>query len=336
MAESRPLISIVIPAYNAAAYIGDALDSALGQTYDAIEIVAVDDGSSDDTARIVQAYRDHRIRYLRQENQGQSAAINFGVAESTGQFIKLFDADDWINPRHIESQVAAIKNAPGAVASCRWGYFVNDYRKPTVFEEHANRDYADPLDWLIDSLQKDEGMMGGWKWLIPRDVWNRAGGYDPRLGLNNDFHFSVRLLLQSSGVRFAKDAIYSYRKGTSGTLSASGGQAAMESAFLTTELGTRLLLEREDSETVRRVCADRWQRWLYDFYPAYPDLAVKAEARINALGGSQLRLPGGRMMRVIEPILGWKGVRRLQALAYGYGWDTVLKYKKRRRLSKFQ
>ena len=215
MSASRPLVSIVIPAYNAATYIGDALDAVLGQTYDAIEVITVDDGCTDDTAEIILSCRDDRIRYIRQQNQGQSAAINLGVQQSTGRFIKLLDADDWINAGHIEAQVAAIENREGAVASCRWGYFVEDFTKPAVFAEHSNRDYDDPLEWLIDSLRKDEGMMGGWKWLIPRKIWDKAGGYHPCLGLNNDFHFSIQLLLSSSGVRFANDAIYSYRKGTS-------------------------------------------------------------------------------------------------------------------------
>ncbi len=120
-----------------------------------------------------------------------------------GAYIKLLDADDWMNPEHIEAQVESIRDAKDVVSSCRWGYFVEDFTRPVVRDEHSNQDYDDPLEWLIDSLQQDEGMMGGWKWLIPRSVWDRAGGYDRRLGLNNDFHFSIQLLLASKGVRFA-------------------------------------------------------------------------------------------------------------------------------------
>jgi GT2 family glycosyltransferase len=336
MSGSNPLVSVVIPAYNAAAYIGDALNAALDQTYRQIEVVVVDDGSSDDTAVQVESFQDDRIRYLRQPNQGQSAAINHGVRESTGDFIKLLDADDWINPQHIEAQLKAIESTAGAVASCRWGYFVDDFTKPVVFAEHCNKDYHDPLGWLIDSCEQDQAMMGGWKWLIPRSIWRRAGGYDPRLGLNNDFHFSIRLLLQSSGVRFAGDAVYSYRKGLAGALSGSQTRAAMESAFLTTDLGTQLLLQREDSPAIRRICADRWQMWLYDFYPGFPDLAAQAEERIESLGGSNLKLQGGRLLRWLQPLLGWKGVRQLQSLVYRCGWRAVLDYKSRQRLAKFQ
>ncbi len=336
MSTSRSLVSIVIPAYNAADFIGNALDAALGQTYDAIEIITIDDGCTDNTAQIIQSYDDNRIRYIRQENQGQSAAINRGVQESSGDLIKLFDADDWINREHIETQVASIGERNDVVSSCRWGYFVEDFTKPVVFDEYTNRDYDDPLEWLIDSLQKDEGMMGGWKWLIPRSVWDKAGGYDPRLGLNNDFHFSIQLLLSSGGVRFANDAVYSYRKGVSGAVSGSGDRKAMESALLTTQLGSQLLLDREDSTRIRSICADRYQQWLFCFYPEFPDLARRAEAKIQELGGSSLKLPGGRLLQLLRPIIGWKGVRRLQSLVRRCGWRKVLAHKSRRRLSEFQ
>ncbi len=110
----------------------------------------------------------------------------------------------------------------------------------------------------------------------------------------------------------------------------------MESAFLTTDLGTRLLLEREDSKRVRTICADRFQQWLYCFYPEFPDLAQRAEARIQELGGSSLQIEGGRLLQILRPFIGWKGVRQLQTAVRRFGWGKVLAYKSRRRLSEFQ
>lgn len=325
-------ISLVMPAFNAERWIRKAMGSALGQTCEQFELIVVDDGSTDGTAAVVESLGDSRVRLIRQENRGQSAALNRGVAESGGAYIKFLDADDWINPEHLEAQLEALREWPECVASCRWGYFIEDPDKTAVREEAANRDYGDPLEWLVDSLTHDEGMMGGWKWLIPRAVWDRCGGWDERLSLNNDFDFSIRLLLASRGVRFAPDAVYSYRKGVSGALSGSHGQRAMESAFLTTESGCRALLERENSARIRRICADRWQGWLYQFFPEYPELARKAEREIAALGGSEVRMQGGRMLRLLLPVLGWKGVRRMQSLARRYGWSAVLRWKHGRRL----
>ena len=327
-----PAVTVIIPALNAAAFIGDAVNSALRQSFTDLEVLVVDDGSTDATPQMVKAIHDPRLRLIRQANRGQSAAINAGAAQARGEFIKLLDADDWMNPQHVEAQLRALAGQDDCVACCRWGYFLHDPFYPTVREEHADRDYANPLEWLVDSLMLDEGMMGGWRWLIPRTLWKRAGGFDERLNLNNDFHFSINLLLASSGVRFAPGAVYAYRKGVTQPLSASGGRAAMESALLTTELGTQLLLRREDSARTRRICADRFQMWLFRFYPEFPDLAGKAERRVAELGGSKLVLPGGHGLQSLRSLLGWKQARRLQAMLHRTPWKLYMARKERRRL----
>ncbi len=334
MMPSSPLISVIIPAYNAETWLEVCLASVLSQTIADFEVIVVDDGSTDATAELAASAGDCRIRVIRQENRGQCAALNRGVAESRGEFIKFLDADDWINPEHLAAQVAALRDCPEWVASCGWGYFRIDPRLVVVRKEHANTDYDDPLEWLVDSLTKDEGMMGGWKWLIPRAVWERAGGWDERLSLNNDFDFSIRLLLASSGVHFVPEAVYAYRKGVQGALSGSASPAAMQSAYWTTESGCRHLLQREESPRIRRICANRWQDWLFKFYPEHRALAKRAEAQVKLLGGSSLRLKGGTLMRALLPLLGWKRVRLLQSLVYRTSWKAVLRRKAGKRLKK--
>ena len=332
----KPLTSVVIPVFNAQRYIGQAVSSCLNQSQVDIEVIAVDDGSTDGSREVLAGFKDPRLKYVYQENQGQSSAINRGVAESHGDYIKLLDADDWIPPNHVATQLASLSGHVDAVASCRWGYFLQDFHQPEVRFEVTNRDYEDPMEWIVDSLTCDEGMMGGWMWLIPREVWIRAGGYNKRLSLNNDFDFSIRLLLASASVRFADGAVYCYRKGVSGALSSSHSRRAMESAFLTTDLGTRSLLQHENSERIRRISADRFQQWLFQFYPKFPDLVKAAEARIQELGGSSVQMHGGRLLKLLQPLIGWKGVRRLQAVAYGCGWQHILRWKAVQRKARFQ
>lgn len=327
------MISIIVPAYNAEVWLKDCLEGILAQSFREIEVVVVDDGSNDGTAKLTKSIDDHRLRLIRQSNGGQSQAINRGVEESRGRFIKLVDADDWINPGHLERQFHSLDGTKDVLSACGWGYFVEAPANTRARPEATDRDYDDPLEWLVDSLTLDEGMMGGWKWLIPRTVWERSGGYDEQLSLNNDFDFSIRLLLASQGVRFAKGAIYAYRKGVSGALSGSVGRRAMESAFRTTEAGCATLLAREDSLRIRKICADRWQFWLFKFYPEFPDLANGAEQQIRALGGSSLQMGGGRLMRMLEPWIGWRGVRQVQSIVYRCGWHRILALKSKRRLS---
>lgn len=326
------MISVIMPVFNGGKLVRIALQSVLEQRYTAFEVIVVDDGSTDDTISQVEQLGDQRIKIVSQSNQGQSAAINRGVQESQGQYIKIVDADDWINPDHLSAQLRSLEGAPGFVSACRWGYFREKFNVPEVRNEHANRDFDNPLDWIVESLTKDEGMMGGWKWLIPRDVWERAGGYDSRLSLNNDFHASIAILLASTGVRFAPDAVYSYRRGFSSSLSRGRSRKAMESAFLTTELGCGLLLQREDSSRIRQICARRFQRWAFDFFPEFPDLADRAEFAARQLGGADIRFPGGRMAQSISAAFGWRTVRRIQNGLIRLGWGHVQQMKQKRRI----
>ena len=117
-------------------------------------------------------------------------------------------------------------------------------------------------------------------------------------------------------------------------MSGSLGRKAMESALRTTDSGCRALLAREDSERIRGLCADRWQSWLFRFYPEFPDLAEQAEAKVSALGGSALELQGGRLMRAALPVVGWKRARRMQALLHRSPWRRVMSWKTRRRLKR--
>ncbi len=323
-----PRVSVVMPLYNAAAFVGDAVVSVLGQTMPDLELVVVNDGSTDGSDNIVSRIGDSRVRLVHQQNCGQSAAINRGVRESQGEFIKIVDADDWINAEHLQAQLMSIRGAPNCVSACRWGYFTRNFEKPQVRNECADIDYDDPLEWVVDSLTRDEGMMGGWKWLIPRRVWDRSGGYDEQLSLNNDFHASIAILLASSGVRIAPQAVYSYRKGLSAALSGTRSRKAMLSALQTTQRGCRLLLHREDSARIRRICANRYQRWAFEFFPQHPDLAAEAERAAADLGGASVEFAAGWVGRIVSRVFGWRNARRLQSLAVRGGWGQIQRVKR--------
>src|SRR6476661_4776701 len=93
----RPLVSILIPNFNHAPYLGDAIGSVLAQSYDNVEVIVIDDGSTD-ASRAVAARFGNRIRYIWQENRGLSAARNRGIRAATGEYIGLLDADDLYEP----------------------------------------------------------------------------------------------------------------------------------------------------------------------------------------------------------------------------------------------
>ena len=152
-----PRVSIVIPCFNAARWVSASLDSALAQTYENVEIIAIDDGSTDETPTILAHYREkHGIRVLTQPNRGPSVANNAGFAESTGDYIKFFDSDDLLSPDAVSSQVTALAAHPGRLAYGAWGRFQGD-PLTTRFTPHPGwHDSDSPVDWLCETWADTE------------------------------------------------------------------------------------------------------------------------------------------------------------------------------------
>lgn len=127
--SATPLISVIIPAYNAEKFIAATLDSVLAQTYSNLEIVVVDDGSQDRTAEIVATYaqRDHRLTLLQQPNRGVAAARNLAIKRSTGEFLAPLDADDIWYPQKLEKQLALMMQSKPTVGLVYgWSAYINE------------------------------------------------------------------------------------------------------------------------------------------------------------------------------------------------------------------
>src|SRR5215216_1764150 len=105
-------VSAIIPTYNSARYLTEAVDSVLAQTVEDVEVVVIDDGSTDETELLMRGYGS-RVRYLRQQNGGVARARNRGIEESRGQYVAFLDADDVWVPNKLERQVAALEKGPG-------------------------------------------------------------------------------------------------------------------------------------------------------------------------------------------------------------------------------
>jgi glycosyltransferase involved in cell wall biosynthesis len=328
---SRPRVSIVIPVYRQESYLEATFASIFAQSHSDFQVIAVDDGSPDGSLRVLESMRDERLIVIAKENGGQASAVNAGLSRATGDYVKIMDGDDLLSPRHLEAQIAALAGTHDAVASSRWTYFVDDPASSSLFPEITDRDYEDPFEWIVDTLRDSRGMFAVWQWLIPRELLHRVGFWDERLGLEADFEFTVRLLLAARSIRFAGDAVLYYRKGIA-SQSHFRSRAALSSALLATELATERLVKHRDTPEVRRLAADRLQQVAFLTYPSQPDLCERAEAGAAKFGGSDLRLPGGRIGRSLGRFLSWKQVRALQEYSRSLGWRHVLRVRERRRL----
>lgn len=311
---SQPLVSILIPCYNAARYIGETLESVLAQTWHNIEIIIVDDGSTDGSAAVVGRYAQSRLSLFRQPNAGQTSALNACLAHVKGDFIQYLDADDLIAPDKIELQIRRLMAEPGCIASAEWGRF---HERPggARFEPEAVWRDLPPLDWLALSRAQGLGMMFPALWLIPRTIVDAIGPWREELTLNNDAEYFTRALLACKRVLFCPAARSYYRSGIAGSLSGQKTAAAWQSQIKVLELCEQHVRAREDSERMRRAFALSWQHIAHACYPYEQALAEKALERAAALHDVDIRPGGGTAFRLVSRLVGWRAARRLQVLS---------------------
>ena len=315
MSSHSPLVSILIPAYNSAAWVEQTLRSAIAQTHESIEIILVDDGSTDDTADIAKSVLSSASpfsRVIRQPNSGASSARNRALENSSGAYLQFLDADDLLSPQKISLQIDRLLLAPpSAVASCRWGRFESAPESAKFVDDRVFADF-DPVSWVTEHVGK-LSMMHPAAWLVPRNVAEKAGPWNEELTLNDDGEYFDRVVLASSGIAFtdsAEAATY-YRSGLTGSLSGRKSSVALQSLYRTGELVESRLLEAEDSPRTRQALADHWQHLSYEFYPDAPALFEVAAQRAEKLGGSEVPPPLGSKQQWLARFIGWKLTRQL-------------------------
>src|SRR4029077_7813291 len=157
--NDAPLVSVIMAAYNAAEHVGEALDSVLAQDWRPLEVVVVDDGSTDDTAAVVRRYPD--VVYLRQDNQGPSAARNAAVERSSGEFVANFDSDDLLPTTRVGDQARYL------------------LAHPEVGAVFGRQEWMNAPEWMArDSVYGDVDGIPLSSVMFRRDVFFELGGYD--------------------------------------------------------------------------------------------------------------------------------------------------------------
>lgn len=319
VADMDPLVSVLITAYNAEAWIAETLASVDAQTYSNIEVIVVDDGSVDGTADVVRSFGSSNVRLIVQENGGACAARNRALSESQGDLIQYLDADDLLSADKIALQVDRLGHEPdGTVASGPWVRFTGT---PPPQEERPDRtdwrDYAPAAEWLVSSWAIENGMFAPFAWLTPRALVDVAGPWNEQLQRNQDGEFFARVLSRAAKIAFCPNAWGFYRSGLVGSVSRRRGRSIMASLFAATELCAAHVGGLGDSPDIRRAQAALWERYLFEAYPVDRALARIAEQRARALGGAGLQPEGGRAFQILRDAIGWKPAVRLQQVWYG-------------------
>lgn len=188
--NENPKVTIVIPVYNGAKYIKYAIESALAQTYDNLEILVVDDGSTDNTKKIVKPYTD-RVRYIKKKNGGVSSALNLAIEEMKGEYFSWLSHDDTYEPEKVEREIKFLKNnnAIGKKVIVFSDYFLIDKKGKIISE--SKKDHDEILAKPEYSLLK--GHINGLSLLIPRVAFEECGGFDEKMVCVQDYDMWYRM-----------------------------------------------------------------------------------------------------------------------------------------------
>lgn len=193
-------VSVVIPAYNAEGFLRDALESAVRQTLAPLEILVVDDGSSDDTGRLATSVKG--VRCIRQSNAGVSAARNRGIEEARGDFVALLDADDVWMPEKLAVQLTGLRNNQFAFSARTE---TDELLKP---QRIARGGFPGSL---LEGLLFHGNVVGTPSSVMaPRQALLDAGGFDPRLSMCADWDMWIRLATRLSGT-YSDESLVLYR-----------------------------------------------------------------------------------------------------------------------------
>lgn len=181
-------VSVITPTYNRAHLVREAIDSVLAQTFTEFELIVVDDGSTDGTPAVLAQITDDRVKVIRRENGGASAARNTGLAAAKGKWIAFLDSDDLFLPHRLELQMAQAEKAPNA--GLIYGrYFATSHARP---EKKLTGRCADKIK-LEDLLM---GPVFHWSTvLIQRKFLLEAGGFDTRFAVGEEWELTLRLIL---------------------------------------------------------------------------------------------------------------------------------------------
>ncbi|HUL51233.1 MAG TPA: glycosyltransferase family 2 protein [Candidatus Nitrosotalea sp.] len=309
----KPLVSILIPAYNSERWIADAIRSALAQTWSHKEVVIVDDGSTDQTLSVARGFASKNVCVETQPNQGASAARNTAFTKSQGDYITWLDADDMLAPDKLEVQVKALDRCQSerTLLSGAWGTFFYRCEKARFNPSPLWQDLS-PAEWLRRKIGQDCHMQTA-TWLVSRKLTEAAGPWDVRLWKDNDGEYICRVILACDGVRFIPEAKVYYRETDYNRVSFVGrSNKKLESQFLSMQLHIGYLRSLDDSAASHAACLKYLQKYMFDYHPDRPDIVERMQQIAANLGG-RLEYPRSSWKYAwIEKLFGWNAAKRAQ------------------------
>lgn len=301
----EPIVSVVIPAFNASRYIGETVATVLAQTVAALEVIVVDDGSADSTAAIVRAITDDRVRLLSRSNGGVSAARNAGIREARAQrFVAFLDADDCWDAEKLERQIAFLDQHPSCVATGCLMRYVSSSGRVLGRSGHV----VTPADRRA-MAQAELFPFPISSFLVRRDVLETVGGFDESLGRPSggaeDLDLLARLA-QAGEVACVPSILGSYRIHPGSAMARDRLRINREARFVRRRTAVRRNGGDLTWEAFAATCPETWRERRQDCV----ELAYRTAALWFGEGRPLKALRYGAMAAVIDPFYTFRRLHR--------------------------
>lgn len=320
MTELQPLVSIIIPMYNASDYIEATLLSALGQTWPNVEVIVIDDESTDNSLTVAKQYKD-KITVLQQSNKGASAARNLGLASASGKYIQFLDADDLLSADKIAAQVEVLNGSEDYLALCGTVHFTDgdDHLTYSVQHDWGSKGTEFPLEFLLDLYGANDagGMIQTNAWLTPKALIDKVGYWNEMRSPDDDGEFFCRLLLAGKGIKYSFAGINYYRKfAHRNSLSTQRSLKSFEGTLKSTDLKYNHLKAVSNNPVIDKVFARHYREIGVAAYPQYKSLSREAINKALSASVNEPTYKGGALATAISKILGWRLMRIMSHIRY--------------------
>lgn len=321
----NPLVSVIIPVYNAEKYIDETILSAINQTWQPIEIIIVDDGSTDQSLSNALKHQLPNVKVFHQENRGASAARNKGLLEAKGDYIQFLDADDLLSPGKIEAQITMLEQNPGKIACCSTVHFPDGafYENliQSVYEEKFLFNDDNPVHFFINLLggySPNGSMVQTGAWLAPRAIIDKAGRWNEKLSTDDDGEYFCRVILNSKGIIKTTGFSY-YRKYPSAqSLSSQQDLKSMDSRLASLLLKKDWLLSVNNSVEAQAGIYKGLIDLAVVCYLKYPAIYKKAMTALPKIRLKYRPAMGGKLADVFAAMFGWRSVKLLKKTVFFY------------------
>jgi glycosyltransferase involved in cell wall biosynthesis len=327
MIKNKPLVTVIIPAYNSSINIEECISSVINQIYENIEILIIDDGSTDDTKNIVQNIikKESRIKYYYQENQGSPTAKNYGLTLANGKYIQFLDSDDILSMDKIENQIALLDGSEDNICVCKTVAFNNEINNIGELVE-IDTEYLDytssPIDFLLNLIGSNgrPGMVQPNAYLTPTKVIHKAGFWSQSLNRSpdDDSEFFCRVILNCDKIIYDSKSINYYRKSLN-LLSSGKSLEHAKGALKTVELKAKYILTFSNTLKTRSALIQSIAKVAYIHGLMYPEIILNVKLLLNQLFNLKKIPPtGGVFFLNISRLIGFENSMKLK---------KILKYK---------